>query len=61
MSGGRLSLSDPACANADCNVDFRVTVPPGVTVTVSTGGGPLAVSGTAGANLDSGGGPVRPR
>jgi hypothetical protein len=59
VSGGRLSLSDPACSNSPCTVDFDVTVPPGVTVTVSTGGGPVAVSGTAGAVLDSGGGPVR--
>ena len=59
VSGGRLSLSDPACTHADCNVDFDVTVPADVTVTVSTGGGPAAVSGTAGAVLDSGGGPVR--
>jgi hypothetical protein len=59
VSGGRLSLSDPACSNSPCTVDFDVTVPPGVTVTVSTGGGPVAVSGTDGAVLDSGGGPVR--
>jgi hypothetical protein len=59
VSGGRLSLSDPACSNSPCTVDFDVTVPPGVTVTVSTGGGPVTVSGTAGANLASGGGPVR--
>jgi len=59
VSDGRLALSSRACASADCNVDFKVTVPPGVTVTVSTGGGPVTVSGTAGANLDSAGGPAR--
>ena len=59
VSGGRLSLSWEVCANAGCNVDFDVTVPTGVTVTASTGGGPVAVSGTAGANLASSGGPVR--
>ena len=59
VSGGRLALSGRACASADCYVNFRMTVPPGVTVTVSTGGGPVAVSGTAGAVLASGGGPVR--
>jgi hypothetical protein len=59
VSGGRLALSSPACASVDCNVDFSVTVPPGVTATVSTGGGQVTVSGTAGANLDSGGGPAR--
>src|SRR5207244_6153350 len=42
-----------------CTVDFDVTVPADVTVTVSTGGGPVAVSGIAGANLTSSGGPVR--
>jgi len=59
VSGGRLSLFDPACSNSPCTVDFDVTVPADVTVTVSTGGGTMAVSGTAGATLDSGGGPVR--
>ena len=59
VSGGRLSLSDQACTHADCNVDFDVTVPADVTVTASTGGGQVVVSGIAGANLASGGGPVR--
>jgi hypothetical protein len=59
VSGGRLVLSDPACDDLDCSVDFRMTVPPGVTATVSTGGGPATVSGVAGASLDSGGGPAR--
>lgn len=59
VSGGRLSLSYAVCSNVYCNVDFSVTVPPDVTVTVSTGGGPVTVSGTAGANLASSGGPVR--
>ena len=53
VSDGRLALSSRACASAGCTVDFRVTVPPGVTATVSTGGGQVTVSGTAGANLDS--------
>jgi hypothetical protein len=59
VSGGRLSLSDPACVNSDCSVDFSLTVPFGVTVSVATQGGPAAVSGVAGANLDTGGGPAR--
>ena len=59
VSGGCLSLSDPACTHADCNVDFDVTVPADVTVTASTGGGQVVVSGTAGADLASSGGPVR--
>ena len=56
VSDGRLALSSRACASADCTVDFRLTVPPGVTATVSTGGGAVTVSGTAGANVDSAGG-----
>ena len=59
VSGGRLSLSDPACTHADCNVDFDVTVPADVTVTASTGGGQVVVSGIAGADLASSGGPAR--
>jgi hypothetical protein len=58
VSGGRLSLAAPACAASDCSVGFSVTVPSDVTVTVTTGGGPVTVSGIAGANLDSGGGTV---
>ena len=47
VSGGRLSLSDPACTHVNCHVDFSVTVPPDVTVTALTDGGPasLAVPG----------------
>jgi hypothetical protein len=59
VSGGRLSLSDQACAYSDCSVDFSVIVPFGVTVSVATQGGPAAVSGVAGVNLDTGGGPAR--
>jgi hypothetical protein len=58
VSGGRLSLPDP-CANVACIVNFSLTVPFGVTVSVATQGGPAAVSGVAGANLDTGGGPAR--
>ena len=59
VSGGRLILSDPACANVNCSVNFSLTVPFGVTVSVATQGGPAAISGVAGANLDTGGGPAR--
>ena len=59
VSGGRLSLSDPACANSDCSVNFSVTVPFGVTVSVATQGGPATPETAAGANLDTGGGPAR--
>jgi hypothetical protein len=61
-SGGHLLLADPACSPAgvgDCAVTFALTVPPGVAVTAVTDGGPITVSGVAGANLDSGGGLVR--
>lgn len=58
VSGGRLSLGDPACAQADCAVDFSVTVPSTVSVTVGTQGGPAVISGVAGTTVDSGGGPV---
>lgn len=64
VSGGRLFLADPACLNpgpgeVGCSVSFVLTVPPDLSVTAVTDGGPLTVSGTAGANLDSGGGPVQ--
>jgi len=58
LSGGRLSVGDPACADSDCSVSFSVTVPSDVTAIVSTEGGSVSVSGIAGANLDSEGGPV---
>jgi hypothetical protein len=56
VSGGRLSLADPACANESCTVSFTVRVPPGVSVTAA--GGPLYISGVSAANLDSEGTPV---
>src|SRR6201989_1845204 len=59
VSGGRLSLSDPACPHADCNVDFDVTVPADVTVTASTGGGPLSLRGVSGSlRAETDGGPL---
>jgi hypothetical protein len=59
VSDGHLSLADPACTLSACAVGFALTVPAGVTVTAVSDGGPVAISGTAGAILDSGGGPVR--
>ncbi len=59
VSGGRLRLGDPACADANCSVDFTVTVPSGVTVTVDTQGGPADVSGIAGGAVETGGGSAR--
>ena len=60
VAGGRLVLADPACSSSGlpCSVSFTLVVPSGVTVTAVTDGGPLTVSGVAGADLDSGGGPV---
>jgi hypothetical protein len=60
VAGGRLILADPACSASGppCSVSFTLVVPSGVTVTAVTDGGQLTVSGVAGANLDSGGGPV---
>jgi hypothetical protein len=58
VAGGRLTLRDPACGNSDCDVDFTVTVPSSVSVTVSTQGGPAFVAGVARASVNSAGGPV---
>jgi hypothetical protein len=62
VAGGRLSLGDPACADANCAVDFTVTVPSAVSVAVDTQGGPAvisAVSGATGTTVTSDGGPVQ--
>jgi hypothetical protein len=60
VAGGRLVLADPACSSSGlpCSVSFTLVVPSGVTVTAVTDGGQLTVSGVAGADLNSGGGPV---
>jgi len=55
----RLTLDAPSCADTGCSVGFTVTVPPGVTVTAESDNGGIALTGVAGANLDSGGGPVQ--
>jgi DUF4097 and DUF4098 domain-containing protein YvlB len=59
--GGDLTLAAPGCQNGGCSVGFSVIVPasfPAVTVSASSEGGPVRLSGTAAANIDSGGGPV---
>jgi hypothetical protein len=56
VSGGRLSVSDPACIDADCDVDITVTVPSAVGVTVDTQGGPAVVSGATEATVNTDGG-----
>jgi DUF4097 and DUF4098 domain-containing protein YvlB len=55
----RLTLDASSCADTGCSVGFTVTVPPGVSVTAESEDGGIAVTGAAGANLDSGGGPVQ--
>jgi len=59
VSDRRLILDAAACATTGCSVGFTVTVPPGVAVTAESDDGGIAVAGVAGANLDSGGGPVQ--
>jgi hypothetical protein len=59
VSDRRLTLDAPACATSGCSVGFTVIVPPAVGVTAESDNGGIAVSGVAGANLDSGGGPVQ--
>ena len=58
VSAGRLTLADPVCATSNCTVSFAVIVPSGVAVTAATDGGRIGVDGAAGANVDSGGGPM---
>lgn len=59
VAGGRLTLGDPQCGPGDCVVAFTITVPRGTESDVSSGGGPVSVSGTAGrTTIDSGGGVV---
>jgi hypothetical protein len=53
LSDGHLMLDDSVCNENPCDVSYTVAVPFGVSVTVSSGGGPIDVSGVAGANLNS--------
>jgi len=59
VSGQTLTLDAPACATSGCSVGFTVIVPSAVAVTAESDNGGIAVSGVAGANLDSDGGPVQ--
>jgi hypothetical protein len=59
VAGGQLSLGDPACVSVNCSVDFTVTVPSAVNVTVDTQGGPAiisAISGATGTSVNTDGG-----
>ena len=58
VSGGRVTLTNSACVNSGCAAIFTITVPAGVTADVSSQGGPVVVSGIAGATIESGSGPV---
>jgi hypothetical protein len=58
VSGGRLTLAAPDCAEQDCSVGFTLRVPATVSVTAVASGGNIVVSGVTGASLDSGGGNV---
>jgi hypothetical protein len=59
VAAGRLTLSSADCADSGCMIGFTVTVPKGVAVDAESDNGGISVSGVAGANLDSEGGPVR--
>ncbi len=58
VNHGTLTLAAPSCQNSGCQVGFAVTVPAGVTMSASSEGGTVSVSGAAAANIDSGGGDV---
>lgn len=58
VSRDNLALTDSACDDNDCSVEFSLVVPPGLAATVSSEGGDVIVSGTAATVVDSGGGAV---
>jgi hypothetical protein len=58
VSGKVLTLDGTTCDPFACSVGFLVTVPRGTSVSVSTAGGDVVVSGTAATTVDSGGGNV---
>jgi hypothetical protein len=58
VSGGHLTLTNSACPDSGCAANFTITVPADVTADVSSQGGPVVVSGIAGATIESGNGPV---
>jgi len=57
-SAGQLTVADPNCDWGLNCIDLAVTVPQGVSVSIASGGGPVSVTGTAGAYVDSAGGQV---
>ncbi|HSZ40226.1 MAG TPA: hypothetical protein VK817_09730 [Trebonia sp.] len=54
-TNGAVSTNGPVSAGS-CEIAFNVTTPPGVHVTVSSAGGPVALSGAGPATVNSGGG-----
>jgi hypothetical protein len=58
VSDGQLTLAAPACDTSNCSVGLTLTVPSSVFVTAVSDGGNVAVSGVAGASVDSGSGTV---
>jgi hypothetical protein len=65
VSGARLFLVSgsppgtlPECLRSSCELSLAVTVPLGVTVSVTAAGGPVFISGTSGADVDSLGGVI---
>lgn len=58
VSAGNLTVRDPGCADEESCARFTLVVPPGTAVTVTSEGGSVWLSGTAGAYVDSGGGTV---
>jgi hypothetical protein len=57
-SGARYTLTDPSCGNSGCSIAYTILTPPDVSVTVSSGGGTIEISGVRTADANSGGGSV---
>jgi DUF4097 and DUF4098 domain-containing protein YvlB len=58
LSGGELTVGDPTCSGNYQLISVRLVVPLKTNVTVVSGGGSVSVTGTPGAYIDSGNGPV---
>lgn len=58
-SGARYTLTDPSCGNPGCSIAYTILTPPDVSVTVSSGGGTIEISGVRAADANSAGGSVR--
>lgn len=58
VAEGTLTVRDPGCADEESCVRFALQVPPGTAVSITSEGGSVWVSGTAGTYVDSAGGIV---